>query len=305
MIEENSTVPAGEVESAPEAVAEIRDDNAPEIETDAEEHDAENDNPDSNEEGEPEPVEEIEFNFGGNKLKVPKGSIPDELAAEIDKFTSGTWSDYTRKSQDVAERAKLLEAQEVAVQKLSTMNGELLTSFSRGQHIKNELEQLSKINVDQLWQSNPDQARRVSDVIAQKQAELSNIIRKVDETETSLMQTQQQEVERRMTVGRQLVEREIKDFAAREPEIIDYVVKNYGMTPDEAKTWPLNPNTAKMAYKAMMYDRMQATAKNKSSAPKPEQAKPFTPSKGKGGASVKDATSMSVSEMKKYLGLPG
>jgi hypothetical protein len=76
------------------------------------------------------------------------------------------------------------------------------------------------------------------------------------------------------------------------------------MSQEEAKTWPLNPNTAKMAYKAMMFDRMQASARPKP-APKPAQAKPFTPVKGKGGNAVKDVSNMSAQDMAKYLGLPG
>lgn len=261
----------------------------------------------SDEEGEDdgdEPEEFDEINIGGEKLRTPKGAIPEEILAKVSGFAKNLEGGFTKKFQEVAESRKEIEARETAVSKLLMMNDDLLTDFSRGKHLKEEIQRLSTIDKQALWQSNPDQARQLSDVIAQKEAELHGIINQVTQKETQLNQTQQQEMQRRMEVGREIVEREIKDFSAKEPEIIEYVVKHYGMSQEEAKTWPLNPNTAKMAYKAMMFDRMQASAKPKP-APKPAQAKPFTPVRGKGGASVKDASSMSTGEMAKYLGLPG
>jgi len=250
------------------------------------------------------PEEFDEINIGGEKLRTPKGAIPEEILTKVSDFAKNLEGGFTKKFQEVAETRKEVEARETAVSKLLSLNDDLLTDFSRGKHLKSEIEQLSQINVNALWQSNPDQARQVSDTLAQKQAELSSIINQVTEKEAQLNQSQSQEVARRMEVGRQVVEREIKDFAAKEPEIIDYVVKNYGMSQEEAKTWPLNPNTAKMAYKAMMFDRMQASTKSKA-APKAAAAKPFTPAKGKGGNATKDVASMNTSELAKYLGLPG
>jgi hypothetical protein len=245
-----------------------------------------------------------ELNIGGEKLRTPKGAIPEDVLAKLNGFSKNLEAGYTKKYQEVAETRKQLEARTEAVRKLETLNGDALMTFSRGLAIRSELEQLQQVDLNALWQSNPDQARRYSDMISQKTGELNNIINQVTQKEAQLTQAQEQEVQRRMAEGRQIVEREIKDFSAREPEVIDYVVKNCDMSQEEAKTWPLYPNNAKMAYKAMMYDRMQASTKPKP-APKPAQAKPFTPVKGKGGNAVKDVSNMSTSDMAKYLGLPG
>lgn len=251
---------------------------------------------------EQEIVEEVEFDFGGNKLKVPKGAIPEEIAAELDKFTKGTWSDYTKRSQAIAERAKSIEAREAAAEKIVSLNGEALQTYSRGLQIRQELEQLSQIDMNVLWQSNPDQARHVSDLRAQKQAEFNSIVQKVSHHETELTKAQQAELARRSEEGRQVAERMIKGFNEKAPEVMDYVVKEYGLSPEEAATWPLNPKTAVMAYKAMQYDRMQAKAGKPQKAP---QAQPVPPMKATGAGTAQQApANMTPAQMAKYLGLP-
>jgi hypothetical protein len=296
---ENSTVPAGEVETPEtetetEAQAEGTEDQGAEPEAES---------PEGEGEGEAV-VEEVEFDFGGNKFKAPKGAIPDNIAAELEKFTKGTWSDYTRKSQEVAEARKSLETRERAVEKLATVNGEVLNIYSRGQGVKAELEQLQRVDLNALWQSNPDQARRVSDELAKKQAEFQNIVSTLNAKEAEASQAQQAEIVRRADEGKQLIERRIKGFTQKVPEVIDYVSKTYGIPKDAAeRDWPLNPATAEMAYKAMLYDRMQTVNKKPTLAP--TQAAPVTAMKAQGNAKPgKSVKNMSTSEMARHLGLP-
>ena len=295
---EDSTALAGvEAVSDPEETEEATN----EVETEGQsETETENQDDSGEGEGEQEEAEEIEFDFGGNKLKVPKDSIPPEVAEQLDKFTKGTWSDYTRKSQEAAERSKSLEAKEQAVERLFNMNGEVLQTFSRGLAVQNELQQLRNIDLNALWQSDRDQARRVSDLISQKQAELQSIANTVGQKEQELTRAQQAELARRMDEGKQATERMQKGFSQKAPEVVDYVVKSYGMSKEEAETWPLNPRMAVMAYKAMLFDRMQTNVKPKP-APKVAQADPVRPMKAKGSATAsKDPDKMSVDEWMKW-----
>mgnify|MGYP007083430617 CR=1 FL=1 len=248
-----------------------------------------------------QPPEEIEFDFGGNKFKVPKGSIPDEIADQLDKFTKGTWSDYTRKSQEVAEVRKSVEARAQAVAKLENLNGEVLNAYSKGLQIKAEIEQLRNIDVNALWQSDPDQARRVSDLMAQKSAEFNATVNKVAQLETGLTQAQEAEAARRAQEGEAVLERRIKGFAQKVPEIIDYVAQNYGIDKDHAaKVWRQDPATAEMAYKAMMFDRMQSAGK-KPAPVAPKTAAPVTAMKAKGASPASNLNLSDPAVMAKYL----
>jgi hypothetical protein len=288
--------------TAPEGVAAEAETTSPEpveaAEVDGIEKEAEQSEDDTEAE---QPPEEIEFDFGGNKFKVPKGSIPDEIADQLDKFTKGTWSDYTRKSQEVAEVRKAVEARAVAVAKLESINGEVLNAYSKGLQIKAEIEQLRGIDVNALWQSDPDQARRVSDLMAQKSAEFNATVNKVAQLETGLTQAQEAEAARRAQEGEAVLDRRIKGFSQRVPEIIDYVAQNYGIDKDHAaKVWRQDPATAEMAYKAMMFDRMQ-TAGKKPAHVAPRTAAPVTAMKAKGASPASNLNLSDPAVMAKYL----
>lgn len=288
--------------TAPEGVAAESETTIPEPVEAAEADGVENEAEQSDDAADAEqPPEEIEFDFGGNKFKVPKGSIPDEIADQLDKFTKGTWSDYTRKSQEVAEVRKSVEARAQAVSKLENLNGEVLNAYSKGLHIKAEIEQLRGIDVNALWQSDPDQARRVSDLMAQKSAEFNATVNKVAQLETGLTQAQEAESARRAQEGEAVLERRIKGFSQRVPEIIDYVAQNYGIDKDHAaKVWRQDPATAEMAYKAMMFDRMQ-TAGKKPAPVAPKTAAPVTAMKAKGASPASNLNLSDPAVMAKYL----
>lgn len=252
-----------------------------------------------------EEIEEIEYDFGGNKLRVPKGSIPEELAAKIEDFTKGTWADYTRKSQTVAEQAKALETRLGAVEKLEGLQGKVLDTYSKGLQIRSELEQLSAVDMTALWQSDPDQARRISDMAAQKQAEFHRIVAEVNQQENELARTKQTETTRLAEEGKKAILKRVPDFEKHLPDVIEYAAKSYGVPKEYAeKAWPLNTVAAEKMYKAMMWDRMQAKAKAK---PQPAQAQAVVPMKPAGNRSrakldlVKDADKMSPEQwVKEY-----
>lgn len=291
---------AGLEEEAADDVPDTEEVESQEAETeDQEDLEAQSDEEGDDEEEEAPEVDE--FDFGGNRLELPKGSVPDELKARIDEFTKGTWGDYTRKSQEVAERSKTLEAREKAVEKFSSLNDEALQSFSKGLALKSELEQLQGYDLQSMWQSDPDRARQISDVISRKQAEFQNALTDVSQKEQQLTQAQQAELARRSEEGRSQVERRVKGFNA--DAVKDYVLKNYGemgITAQDADNWGLTPATAIMAHKAMLFDQMQAKAK-KPAPKKKEPAEPVKPMKAKGRTNrpfdpVRDAEKLSMEE---------
>jgi len=247
-----------------------------------------------------EAIDEIEFDFGGNSFKVRKGDIPEELASEIAKFTKGTWADYTRRTQAVVEHAKSLQVRERAVDALRGLSDEALSTYSRGVSIKEEIAQLSSVDLNALWQSAPDQARRVSDRLSQKQAEFQAVVNRVAETERRLEEAQQAEMARRAAEGEAQLERRIKGFSQKVPEVIDYVSHAYGIPKEHAaRVWRADPASAEMAYKAMMWDRAQNQARKPASKP---DAVPVAPMRQAGRATgERDIASMPMAEYAEYM----
>ena len=231
-----------------------------------------------------EPDEEIEFKVGGQTLKVPKGAMPDDVRTEVQNFVNSAEASYTKKFQELSEQKKSVDQAEEAIGKLSGMNDELLGTYTQAQQVKNYLTRLQSEDMNAMWQSDPDRARRHSDQIAQAEREFHRLVNEVAQKETGLTQAQEQEIARRKEAGRQEVERYFKGFNERVGEVVDYAMTTYGLTKEEAEQWDLNPKTAAMAAKAMMYDRMQAKAKPKQNPTAKKAAAPVKPLPGKGGA---------------------
>jgi len=290
-----------EIEAEAAEVEEVEAEEAETDEIEADETEEEGEEPDPEE---TEEDEEVELNFGGNKKTFSAKGTAKEVAAQAQEFADSVWSDYTRKTQDIAERAKTIEARESAVEKLQSLNGETLDAYSRGLQIKAEIEQLQGVDLNALWQSEPDRARRISDQLSKKQAEFQQVVSTVSQKEAELTQAQQAEMQRRIAEGEAKIESKVKGFKAEKlPEVIDYAVNNLGMDKDQAsRDWALNPEVTLAVWKAAQYDKMQAQAKK---SPKPKPAEPVKGRSSKGGKAQRDVASMSPGEMAKLLGLPG
>lgn len=247
----------------------------------------------------PAAAEEIEFDFGGNKLRIPKGTLPDEIAEKLDQFTRGTWSDYTRKSQEVAEQRKTLQAEAEYVARVKALTDEGQRTFARGLQLREEVEQLSKVDLQSLWQSNPDQARRVSDLLSAKQAEFQRVVAQVGEYEAQVARAEQQAVARREQDGRDYVAKTVKGWSdAHAAEAVAYAVK-HGVPEEQAKQWARFPREAVWAWKAAQFDKLQAAAK---APPKPAAAPavPVAAVRGRPAPAAPDPESMSDDQWLKW-----
>lgn len=287
---EAAAVEAGTADEA------LRDNAAPPVDTqdDAGEGAAE-------QQTETQEIEEIELAFGAKTLKVPKNAIPDDVRAELEDFTKNVQGDYTRKTQEVAEQRKAAEAERELFQKLSSLKGEALNSFTAGQRIASEIAQLEQIDLNAVWQSDPDQARRIGDTLSIKRAEFQKHVNAVSAHEAAMAAEEQQAIARLEEAGRAEMRRAVKDFDENaEREMIAYAVKS-GINEQDAKRWPLNPKTAQLAWKAMQFDKLQAQTKAATAAkPPPAPAAPVRPVSGKSAATPKDPESMSMEEFVRW-----
>ena len=184
------------------------------------------------------------------------------------------------------------------------LNGEALQTYSVGLQLRNDIQQLQSVDLDTLWQSNPDQARIYSDSLAQKQAEFQNIVSLVDQQETALNEAKQSHSVRRGQEGRKALNEKIQDFETKvAPKVVDYVMDSYGWDKATAEKWDQNPDMTDMARKAMLYDQSQAKMQSASKKTAPK-AKPVASMKAKGkGATTSDPSKMSMEQLSKHLKL--
>ena len=238
---------------------------------------------DDDEDADEDVPEYREYDFGGKKFQVNKDALSDEQAEQFESYGKGLQSDYTKKTQELAEQRKQIEAREQSAEKLLSLQGDTLDIYSKGLAIRQELAQLNEIDLNQLWQSNPDQARQISDAISQKTKEFNATVQQVSAKEGEMAHTKQADQQAREIEGEKTLNARIPQFTEKVGDVIDYFCKTYGADKKATEAgWRSDPVVTELAYKAMMFDKMKAKVK-KGSKVNPATATESKPVKGKGG----------------------
>jgi hypothetical protein len=227
------------------------------------------------------PEEEIEIAFGAKALKVAKGAIPDEVLAELTEFTKGVQGDYTQKTQAVAEARRAVEAEREFLNVASKLSGDKLRDFAEGQMIARDLQALQAQFQQQsasLWQSNPDQARQMSDRISMLQAELNGKVEAVSRHEAEIKRANEEYVARTVEAGRAEMQKRVKGFDASAEKALTEYAASRGIPAEHAGQWAMNPVVAEAFWKAMQFDKQAATVKAAAAA-KQNPAAPPAPMK--------------------------
>jgi len=314
MSESIATAPEGEMAQAsamPEEVSVSLPDPRDYVDPDAEAGASDDASDDAPSEAPPAPPEEVEFDLGGTKITMAKGGLSDDAVAAIQKWTKTAQANHTQRSQDVADQRRAVEAEYVQAQQFRQLGEGLRDKFSEGMAIRRQLDQWRTNFDERLWGTNPDEARRQSDLAGRMERQLQGIAGEVEQAESRLEQVQRERetlaqrsqmdaFEVALQEGRKVVEQAIpamKDAKAQS-DLISYAVKN-GVDAKDAESWSLNPAAAMAFYKAMLFDRAQAagTAAIKPVAP----GQPVKGLAGTGSATPSDPSQMSTGQMAAHL----
>jgi hypothetical protein len=308
---ENVTSPVGEVaqggvapETQPVERDEPRDDNERANAANAKASETvEGVETETNEDGEEVATEEFELDVGGNKHKFPKGT-PIEAALDIvQQYQKGLEGSLQKKSQEVAAQAKRIAEAEKVAMRLQQLGFEKAADLSRGQELANYVAQYETPQgqqyLNELWRSNPDQARQTSDQLAAARREFQVIESRLAQYCQHLNDAERQAVEVRAREGEAVVAKAVKGWSPQvESAVVDYAVKTYGIPDADAKNWRLNPVATVAMWKAMEFDKLQAKARQAAKpAPTPPPQAPIGTPKGTRSASKPaDPDKMSMDE---------
>jgi len=232
-------------------------------------------------ESEPEPEEEVRI--GERTYKVKKGTLPEELAAELRSLPE----EQERRQREAQERLESLNAREQTLDQLGHLNEDILNSYAEGRALMQRLEKFDQIDMNRLWQEDATKAGRIAYQRQVTKDQLDRVRDQVAAKEAELHRTRDGEMARRLEEGRREVKRSIPEWNAdTEKQIVEYVTSQHGIPETQAKNWALNPSVTRLAYKAMLWDRAQSQAKAKSApqAAKPaQQQRPVKPVAKSGG----------------------
>lgn len=259
--------------------AEVADTPAPSIfDTDTPEVESDTDLP----EQAPE-EDEAEDEIDGVKLRGKK-----ELLERI-KSERLMQSDYTRKTQEVAEQRKAFEAERAQHQQITQS---YLREVAQIVATDERLSQFQKVDWQALSDSDPVQAQKLYFEFQQLQGTKAQL-------QNSLMQKQQydamqaqQTTAKRLQEARAVVERDIKGWS---PELQAKLVeagKSNGYEAQELQNLT-DPRAVKLLHKAYLYDQL-VSQRAKPAAPPPPP--PVTRVTGSGAASTRKLSDMSDTE---------
>lgn len=247
-------------------------------------------------EGEQDEPEEVEIDFGGSKRAFKKNATVAEIHGELQDYAKSLYSDYINKTQTVAEQRKAVQAQVQDLEVLGQVSQEYHLTLGRALTAQSEIQQLRQVDLNALWNSNPDQARRVSDLIRQKEAEALGLADQLQKAEDGVKKAKAEGLERIKAEGKARIEKAIPEFSTRHVNsVIDYIAQNYAISKEEAEAqWAAAPDVTIMAWKAMKYDQAAKAAK------RPAQktvSKPVSPKAARPAPRVVEASSPQSDQM--------
>lgn len=183
-------------------------------------------------------------------------------------------ADYTRKTQEVAEQRKSVEAERENFAKEREQHIANQKSFAEVYALDQQLEQYRKLNWDEITENDPVQALKL-----QRQYENIKDLRntsanKLSETLQKASLELQQKTAKQLEEGRQTLAREIKGWSPELELNLKSKGVEYGFTKEEMEVMHANPKAVKVLHKAYLYDQLM---KQKAAQPTPQPpAKPIT-----------------------------
>lgn len=186
---------------------------------------AQGDEPEGQVEGEGEDESE-DVEFEGKAYKVPK---------EI-KLALLRQSDYTQKTQEVAEQRKAVEQLTQVVEQRQRV---MLQTFDKAvelREIKNRLSQYEQIDWQSLAANDPTKATQLHIAYQQLQREAQNKNGELQQVSNQLQQLTETQRQQKLADGTQYLKTHIPDFSEKTAaEIASVATKHYGITPAELK----------------------------------------------------------------------
>lgn len=236
---------------------------------------------------EQQPVEDdVEEDIDGVKLRGKKEALERIKAERLMQ------ADYTRKTQDVAEQRKSIEAREQAFQQAAQNHQAYIKEISQVVAIDERLNQFSQVNWQQLTDQDPVQALKLHTEFTQLQAYKGQLVNTLTQKQQQAQQQEQRETARHLMEAASVLKRDIPNWS---PEL-GGKLSDYGKTLgfDEAAMSNItNPSIVKLLHKAFMYDQLEKQRVSKTPA---APAPPATRLSGASAVSTKEIAQMSDAE---------
>lgn len=231
--------------------------------------------------------DELEEELEGVKLKGKKEAL------ERIKNERLMQQDYTRKTQEVAEQRKAIEAHRAQVQQQAQMAQQFVEEIAAARAIDMRLSQYGQVNWAELEQADPSQAMRLQREMRELHSAKEQIAHSVAAKHQQSNWAQQQELARLTQEGEAVLSREIKGWGAEIKAKLASFAVSRGF--DEASLANVyDPKVVRLLHDAYTLHQIREQARQKN-PPQAQQA-PVTRLGGNKTTATKDPERMSADE---------
>lgn len=227
-------------------------------------------------EGAEQAPELVEIEFNGKKFNIP-AELKDGVLMN---------ADYTRKTQEVAELRKTVEARQAEAEQQFNVSQEVLQARAALMVHDNQLEQFEKVDWQQLENEDPVGAMSAWRQFQQLKETRGHIAGYLNEQHTTRSAQAEQETANRLRETREFAEKNIPGWTPEiDTKIANFAISELGQSVDTLKA-AYSPNVYKTLHLAWLGH--QALQKQKA-APKavPSQIKPLTTVSSKANPSAR------------------
>jgi len=234
-------------------------------------------------EGEPAAPEFVSIEYDGQEFEVPP-VLKDAFMRQ---------SDYTQKTQTVAEQRKSLEAQAAALTQQQELQQQHFEDVAQIKAIDQQLEQYNALNWSELYQQDVGQAASLDHQKRELENHRQQTVNRLNQNQATALENQRAEHARVVEEGQKVLRKEIDNWTPERAQSIAAYGVSQGLN-EQAVASITDPVHVKLIDKAMKYDEL--VAKQKATAPKAEPPKSAVKVKGKRAAVKKDPDKMSTEE---------
>lgn len=235
----------------------------------------------------PDP-DDAEDEIDGVKLRGNKETLARIKAERL------MHADYTRKTQEVAETRKAVDAEREQHQQQVKLGQQLEQDKFQLYAVDSRLRQLSQLNMPAIRQQNPELAEQLRDELMRLQAGRPALLDSLRQKEGQLTHAEQRDRATLAQKALDYLQREFKDWSQDKDRELEQFAKGEGLDTQQLSMFMLkNPAIMRVLNKAAQYDKLVA---QRASKPPPAPPKPAQRVGGNAAANTKPISELSTAD---------
>lgn len=215
-------------------------------------------------------AELIDHEYEGKTYKIP-AELKDALLRQ---------SDYTRKTQEVAQTRATVEQQRAEVQRLAQDATQFVEHFAAVKQIDNQLQQLQQVDWQQLQATDPLKHLEMRQAWTELTQARQNVLGQVEQSRAQLRHAQESQIAQHVNQGAEYLSKQIPDWGPEKQKALFETAQTLGYGPEEAAS-VIDPRQVialhelfTLRAKVAQYEAAQSTVSKQIKAAPPKVVRP-------------------------------